>query len=319
MNIAAIIINNQIKKGRPYKSAGLTPIQVGSNERTVLETKIAHFRWVDREYQSETPVVVMNARETQEEVQKYLKANKFFGLQDRLFTFAEEKMRALDPHTAEFIPLCFPTGDFDAVIGLFRNTIINELERRRTDFLFISEVANIGATLDPEILENDKQNKLIAEMIKREGFLRAIKYKDGLKMLLEKEEIDEETLSNPNFLIKFVPLRSTSTYWAHLDKLREDLRFSQGEFPQNPWNDRNFVNQNLEALRKIEELTIQVKYADENYGKVIAGWTPLSRLTHLLETSYLEVRSDRYFTLTDIERSNKQFEIDLLLNFKTFS
>lgn len=314
MRVAAIILNNRINQGTPFKSLGLSPIKFGPQKKllTALELKISHFRYMDNKYGTRTPVVIMNASETQTEVQRYLEERKYFGIRDRLDTFAEEKTRGLDSHTGDFQEVTFPSGDLYALTGLFSLEIFPKLIEREIDFLFISEAVNLGATVDPAIIGMQKLNGsgLIAEVTSAEGFPRVAKLKGADSLLLEREEISDEVLANREFYTKFAPLRGTSTYWVSIDDLMTALGFQKDS--AQGWRKVNVHEAAIRLPNAFLENGLILKNAEAGPGpgEVVYAWCPLSRLTLLIKPLFLEVHLNRYSTPADFENPRRLAELE---------
>jgi len=201
-----------------------------------LQIRPPHQQFLNNTYNVDVPLVLMNSfnteTDTQQIIKKYEKANV------RILTFQQKqypRIRAKDglplPTTANPETLdtqeWFPPGHGDVYDAFVSSPLFNQLLSEGKTYLFFSNVDNLGATVDTDILHYLVENnvdfcmevtpKTTADV--KGGTL--IQYEKQVK-LLEIAQVPKDHIDDFQDISKFT-IFNTNNLWANLESVKKNL------------------------------------------------------------------------------------------------
>lgn len=220
--------------------------EFSSRRRTFLELKIGHLLWVSKTYGGNVPYGLMNSPMTDPVTREFLAQNRMFGLhEDRVFSYVQNVLRRKIPRRedaetflsslgADAAPLrrgldvlrgregefledaWAPAGHFDAVAALVMSRTIGKFLKAGVEYVQISNIDNLAATVDPAILgilAQGAEDMLVEVALKKPGD------RGGIPVLLPGKGtvLLEEFALPESFDGSAVRQFNTATYWIKLD------------------------------------------------------------------------------------------------------
>ncbi len=209
--------------------------------RTFLELKAAHVRWAAEKYGAAIAYALMNSPMTDPVVREYLQRNHCFGLpQDKVFVYVQSVLKRKIPRQ-EDLPAAVakqdgegeffqtadasqellqwsPAGHFDAVASLITSGTLGRLLSLGVEYLQISNIDNLAATLEPAILGLLAQSpeKILVEVaMKKPGDKGGVPVRWQEKGVVLLEEFALPEGFDGNSVRQF----NTATYWMKIDAL----------------------------------------------------------------------------------------------------
>lgn len=136
------------------KAKSLIPIKNNMSFLGIIANQVLYMR---KKYGVEIPLILMDSFNTQEDCQKELQ--KYSFTQKITSTFLQNKVPRLNK--ADFMPISLPDkkeewcppGHGDIYLSLKQTGILDELLKSGYEYAFISNGDNLGATIEPHILE----------------------------------------------------------------------------------------------------------------------------------------------------------------------
>lgn len=276
--VASLVLNGGMATRFGGGAKGAVAVVDGSAE-TFLSLKLGQCNRIARELGGRVPVVVMNSFATRHTSLRHLDEIDWGGLPtDDRFHFDQSIMPRLAAdgsalvHTHAELPdadLYAAPGHGDTV-GRFRQSgTLEKLRARGVDTVLVSNVDNLGATIDPLVVGAVLQAKrdVVVEVVRRrEGDAGGCVAKvDGRPMIIEAFRLPEglDLADYPHF--------NTNTLWFSLDALTRDYPLTW--FP----------------VRK------QLQTASGELLPVIQLERLIGQVTEFSSSSYLEVDRDERF------------------------
>ncbi len=161
--IAVLILNGGLATRFGGVVKGVVPVLEGRPDRSFLAVKLAGVRSVAARLGAPLPVVVMHSFATRAESEEHLRAIEWAGVApaDR-HTFVQSILPRLDlegalllerpgADQAPDLDLFAAPGHGDTLARLVESGVADALARRGVRHLLISNVDNLGATLDPVV------------------------------------------------------------------------------------------------------------------------------------------------------------------------
>lgn len=192
-----------------------------SEKMTFLDISLTQMLNQRRQYDADIPFVLMNSFRTSEETLTVLpdipfvycfKQNKF----PRLFEDSRGDFYCLEDTDQGWAP----SGHGDLYLSLFESGLLNQLLDQGIEYLFVSNIDNLGPQLDLRLLTYMDQQKLSFLMEVIPKTLSDVKggtpvmYRERLT-LLERAQVPPEYLSAFEDLSTF-PVFNTNNLWLHL-------------------------------------------------------------------------------------------------------
>ncbi len=209
--------------------------------RSFLELKAAHVRWAAERHGAAIAYALMNSPMTDTVVREYLQQNHCFGLpRDKVFAYVQSVLKRKIPRQEDlpagaakqdgegefFQPAdasqelvqWAPAGHFDAVASLITSGTLGRLLSMGIEYLQISNIDNLAATLEPAILGRlaEGPEKILVEVaMKKPGDKGGVpvRWQEKGVVLLEEFALPEGFDGNS------VGQFNTATYWVKMDAL----------------------------------------------------------------------------------------------------
>jgi len=202
---------------------------------TFLDLTVQQIEHLNTTYNSCVPLVLMNSFNTDEDTQKIVR--KYHGLNVRIFTFNQSKYPRINKETLMTVPKActhggeeggwYPPGHGDFYEAFNNSGLLEEFRKQGKEYVFISNIDNLGATVDLNIL-----NFLVGEESKKRAtkceFLMEVTDKtradvkggtlityDGHPRLLEIAQVPSEHLEDFKSVKKF-KIFNTNNLWVNL-------------------------------------------------------------------------------------------------------
>ncbi len=188
------------------------------NGQSFLDMAVNQVQFLNTKYGVDVPLILMNSFNTDEETKRVL--SRYEGRHVQIITFLQACYPRIDKSTLMPIPtsaynpndsnLWFPPGHGDVYVSLARCGLLKRLLKQGKEYIFISNIDNLGTTVDLNILYHSMDNDLdfFMEVTKR---IKQDKEGGMLVMQNGKPEVIE---------VHSLP-------WVQRDKLARDPRFDK--------------------------------------------------------------------------------------------
>lgn len=129
------------------------------NELTFLDLNVQQIETLNKKYDADVPLVLMNSFNTDEDTEKVLR--KYNQVQVKIYTFTQSRFprinresllpiaNNLGPESAEG---WYPPGHGDIYASFYNSGLLDEFIKQGKEYVFISNIDNLGATVDLNIL-----------------------------------------------------------------------------------------------------------------------------------------------------------------------
>ncbi|KYQ93226.1 UDP-glucose pyrophosphorylase [Tieghemostelium lacteum] len=244
-----------------------------------LDMTVAHIEQMNQDYDVDIPLVIMNSFKTDSETTKTIEKYKTHRV--TIKTFCQSKFPKMYKDTLNLVPKpntplnakeWYPPGSGDVFRSLQRSGLFDELLAAGKEYIFISNIENLGAIVDVQLLNHIHLQKIefgieVTNRISTDstgGILMS--YRDKLH-LLELSQVKADKL-----------------------KIFKDFKY---------WNTNNiWVNmKSTQALLKADKLSLDwiVAYPTENHTQLVQLETPAGMGIQCFENSCaIFVPRDRY-------------------------
>lgn len=128
------------------------------NDLTFLDLTVQQIEHLNKTYDTDVPLVLMNSFNTDEDTQKVLR--KYKGRRVKIFTFSQSRYPRI--HKESLLPIArdlnddndswYPPGHGDFYESFLKSGLLNNFLDQGREYLFISNIDNLGATVDLNIL-----------------------------------------------------------------------------------------------------------------------------------------------------------------------
>lgn len=153
--LAALVLNGGMATRFGQAVKGLAEVYPGES---FLSLKAKDVALANAQYATEMPLVLMNSFATAPATELHLTAQRHFGMNPRnLLGFAQSISLRMTPEGGLFLgadgkPSYHAPGHGDLFSAIRQSGVLAELLRRGCRTLFLSNIDNLGATIDPVIL-----------------------------------------------------------------------------------------------------------------------------------------------------------------------
>eukprot|EP00945_MAST-04E_sp_MAST-4E-sp1_P002436 g2436.t1 len=179
------------------------------NENTFLDLAVRQVESLNIRFGTDVPLILMNSFNTHDETEAYIR--KYSSHNIRIITFKQSCYPRIDQATLQPLPqqtfqndqkeLWNPGGHGDIYAALYQSGVLENLINQGKEYIFISNVDNLCATVDLNILYHIMKldNEFCMEVTRKTradvkgGTL--VEY-DGTFRLLEVAEIEKKNLSD---------------------------------------------------------------------------------------------------------------------------
>eukprot|EP00824_Muranothrix_gubernata_P000477 TRINITY_DN1053_c0_g1_i2.p1 TRINITY_DN1053_c0_g1~~TRINITY_DN1053_c0_g1_i2.p1 ORF type:complete len:434 (+),score=66.21 TRINITY_DN1053_c0_g1_i2:38-1303(+) len=203
------------------------------DELTFLDLTVKQIETLQDMYQCQVPLILMNSFNTHDDTLKAI--NKYKNSSVRVLTFNQSRHPRILKGSNVPMPTCYddpkdywtPPGHGDFYRSFERSGLLKEMLDEGREFCFVSNVDNLGATVDIDILYNMEQMKreFIMEVTPKTmadvkgGTL--IEYEGKVK-LLELAQVPPENIEDFKS-IKMFKIFNTNNIWVNLTAVHRVL------------------------------------------------------------------------------------------------
>ncbi|KAI4290922.1 UTP--glucose-1-phosphate uridylyltransferase [Pancytospora philotis] len=195
-------------------------VRGSANFIDIVHTQLSQ---LNKEHGCSIPLVLMNSFNTDDETAELI--GKYGNV--RTFLQAQYPRISAESYLLPSKPSYYPPGHGDLFRSLSKCGMLEELIREGKEYLFVSNVDNLGATVDPKILSHVAAQRLDFCMEVTEKTLADVKGGtlasiDGRTSLLEIAQVPEEHKGEFTGLRKF-KIFNTNSVWIRLAALKKAL------------------------------------------------------------------------------------------------
>ena len=295
------------------------------NGLTFLDIIILQLKGLTRTFGVVVPLVLMNSFSTQKDTEKVIE--KYKDDKDVVIkTFLQHKFPRIDGETLLPVPHqlngrkeeWYPPGHGDFLQSFVDSETFKELKKEGKEYLFLSNVDNLGATPDISIMHHFAEKKMDYALELTPKTLNDIKggtlirYGDRLKML-EVAQVPSDHLSEFQDISKF-KVFNTNSIWMNIESIREVVE------QQTLLNNMDIiVNRKMDGERKVIQLEIAVGCAVSAFKNTAAFIVPRNRFLPVKGCSDLFIIQSGLFGLTEdghmVDKARKVADIPPSIKF----
>ncbi|KAM0678025.1 UTP-glucose-1-phosphate uridylyltransferase [Binucleata daphniae] len=256
------------------------------NCENFLDMCVKHIDNLNKEYDIKVPLILMNSYNTEKVTNKLIKRYK--GIR----TFTQSVFPRL--YADSLLPVCpsykgqamYPPGHGDLFIALKQSGQLEKLISEGKEYLFVSNIDNLAATVDFAILNHVVENKLDFMMEvtpKTRADVKGgtiIEYENALR-LLEIAQVSSAHKSDFTSVRKF-KIFNTNSVWINLKAIKEILE--NGPIELDIIENKKTLKQTSECVIQLETaIGAAIKYFKNSKGMVV----PRTRFLPVKTTSDL--------------------------------
>jgi UTP--glucose-1-phosphate uridylyltransferase len=126
---------------------------------TFLDCKVMHIEELNNEFDVDIPLVLMNSFNTDEQTKQTVQ--KYKGRRISIHTFCQSKFPLMFRDTLAMVAgseeedeFFYPPGSGDVFKSIERSGLLAEFKKDGKEYMFLSNVENLGATVDVKILDH---------------------------------------------------------------------------------------------------------------------------------------------------------------------
>ncbi|XP_035234080.1 UTP--glucose-1-phosphate uridylyltransferase-like [Stegodyphus dumicola] len=266
------------------------------NELTFLDLTVQQIEHLNKTYDADVPLVLMNSFNTDEETHKVLP--KYRGLRIKIYTFNQSRYPRLNKES--LLPIgrtlknpdpeaWYPPGHGDFYESFFNSGLLEMFISAGREYCFVSNIDNLGATVDLNILNTllhpgeSSSHEFVMEVTdKTKGDVKGgtlIQYENKLR-LLEIPQVPKERVDEFKSVNKF-KIFNTNNLWMKLKtiaSLVEEHRLNM-EIIVNPKHLDNGMN--------VIQLETAAGAAMKDFDGAVGINVPRSRFLPVKKTSDL--------------------------------
>ncbi|EFA86771.1 UDP-glucose pyrophosphorylase [Heterostelium album PN500] len=262
---------------------------------TFLDMAVAHIEQINQDYNVDVPLVLMNSFKTDQQTNKIIE--KYKSHRVTVKTFVQSKFPKMYKDTLNVVPKAssssekdwYPPGSGDLFRSLQRSGLLDEFLAQGKEYIFISNVENLGSIIDVQVLNHMQMGKIefgleVTHRISTDvtgGILMS--YQDRLH-LLELSQVKHEKLKN----FKDFKFWNTNNIWVNLKSVSELIK-----------NDKlvldwivSYQNENHNTLVQLET---PAGMGIQNFANSIAILVPRDRYRPIKSTSQLLISQSNLF------------------------
>jgi UTP--glucose-1-phosphate uridylyltransferase len=203
------------------------------NDLTFLDLTMQQIQHLNRVYNVSVPLVLMNSFNTDEDTLKLLK--KYSNVRVEVHSFCQSRYPRINRET--YMPIAkdlqnddldawYPPGHGNFYESFYNSGLLDKFIKDGKEYLFLSNIDNLGATVDPTILNyiatDPKQPELVMEVTdKTKADVKGgtlIRYENRL-MLLEIAQVPKDYTDEFKSISKF-RIFNTNSVWAKLEAVK---------------------------------------------------------------------------------------------------
>ncbi len=153
--VAVVLLNGGMATRFGGKAKGVTE---ALGKRSFLDLRLSQIAAMAKTLGAPVPVVLMNSFATQDATVEHLKEHKFFGIDEKEIFYAPQGISLrLTEHGEIFkdknnSASAYAPGHGDLPFALEHSGVAEKLRRRGVRHVFVSNIDNLGATLEPALV-----------------------------------------------------------------------------------------------------------------------------------------------------------------------
>ncbi|KAI8972750.1 UTP--glucose-1-phosphate uridylyltransferase-domain-containing protein [Pilobolus umbonatus] len=312
-------------------------IEVRDN-MTFLDLSVRQIEYLNKNHKVDVPFILMNSFNTDEETKRIVQ--KYANHNVKIMTFNQSKHPRINKES--LLPVArspnssienwYPPGHGDLYESLFSTGLLDELLGQQKEYLFVSNIDNLGATVDINILNHMVKtgSEFIMEVTdKTKADIKGgtlIDY-DGQVRLLEIAQVPEEHIEDFKSVKKF-KIFNTNNLWINLKAIKRLM------MDQSLTLDIIINNKTTDSGEKVIQLETAAGAAIKHFRNAHGINVPRTRFLPVKSTSdlflvtsnlyslihgELVINPQRMFNTVPLVKLGKDFEKvqDFLRRFKT--
>ncbi|XP_078592410.1 UTP--glucose-1-phosphate uridylyltransferase-like isoform X2 [Branchiostoma floridae x Branchiostoma japonicum] len=263
---------------------------------TFLDLTVQQIEDLNRRYNSEVPLVLMNSFNTDEDTEKILR--KYKSCQVKIFTFNQSRYPRINKES--LLPIAtdvsdsnleawYPPGHGDTYKAFAESGLLEQFIKEGKEFVFVSNIDNLGATVDFSILNhmvnppNGPMSEYVMEVTDKTradvkgGTL--VGYEDKLR-LLEIAQVHKDHVDEFKSVTKF-KFFNTNNLWMKLSAMKRLV--DKNELDMEVIVNNKTLGDGLGVI----QLETAVGAAIKNFDNAIGVNVPRSRFLPVKKTSDL--------------------------------
>jgi len=286
-----------------------------------IDITVNQIRKFNLENKTNVPLIFMNSFNTNEETE--INLNKLeFENENLPHSFNENKSPKISiRQNNTFEPSSFPSnpdlewappGHADVYPALYQSGLLDELLQKGFEYLFISNIDNLGATLNKDIINSvfDLDSSFVMEVASRtendkKGGHLAIK--NGKLILRESSQVSQEDEADFQDFHKY-KFFNTNSIWIKISKLKELLEKNNGILDLPIIINRKNIDPTDSSSEKIIQLESAMGSAISLFEDAKTILVPSERFLPVKNTSNL------LFLMSDLVEIDKNFILHPLKN-----
>ncbi|PVZ99263.1 hypothetical protein BB558_004725 [Smittium angustum] len=267
--------------------------------QTFLDLTVQQIEYLNTKYNVDVPLVLMNSFNTDEDTSKIIQ--KYSGHQISIYTFNQSRWPRINADTS--LPIAtspetkpgiwYPPGHGDLYSSFNNSGLLDKFIADGREFVFVSNIDNLGATVDNTILKHmlDSDSEFMMEVTdKTKADIKGgtiIDY-DGSIRLLEIAQVPKAFVDDFKRVKKF-KIFNTNNLWIKLSAIKELVSNSSLEL------DLIINKKTTESGESVIQLETAVGAAIKYFKKAHGVNVPRSRFLPVKSTSDLFlITSDLY-------------------------
>jgi UTP--glucose-1-phosphate uridylyltransferase len=269
---------------------------------TFLDLTVRQIEWLNSSNDVDVPFILMNSFNTDEDTMRIIQ--KYSGHNIDIRTFNQSRHPRIVKESNLPMPRNFedeggkwyPPGHGDMYEALFNSGILDELIAAGKEYLFMSNVDNLGATVDLNILNYMAENgvEFIMEVTdKTRADIKGgtlIDY-DGQIRLLEIAQVPAEHVDDFKSIKKF-KIFNTNNLWMNLKSIKRFIESGESDL-------EIIINQKTaDTGEKVIQLETAVGAGIKHFKKAIGINVPRSRFLPVKGTSDLFLITSDLYTVS---------------------
>jgi UTP--glucose-1-phosphate uridylyltransferase len=273
------------------------------NDLTFLDLTVQQIEYLNKTYDADVPLVLMNSFNTDEETMKIIR--KYSGFKVTIRTFNQSRYPRINKEslmpiarscrTEDNIEAWYPPGHGDFYQSFSNSGLLDELIAEGKTYCFMSNIDNLGATVDLRILEHliKEKHEFVMEVTDKTradvkgGTL--IQY-EGKTRLLEAAQVPSDHVEDFKSVKKF-NVFNTNNLWISLEATRRvlDDNILDMEIIVNP--------KTLAGGLNVYQFETAVGAAMKCFDRVIGLNVPRARFLPVKKTSDLLLVMSNIYTM----------------------
>lgn len=283
-----------------------------------LDLTVQQIEALNKTYDVNVPLVLMNSFNTEEDTKKILR--KYNNCQVDIKMFNQHRFPRINKET--LLPVAtedpyspkdawYPPGHGDFYMALHDSGLMEEFKKAGKEIIFLSNIDNLGATVDINILSSLISNPQTEYCMEVTDKTRAdvkggtlIEY-EGRARLLEIAQVPKENVDEFKSVSKF-KIFNTNNLWCRVDAVDRLCRSGQIEDMEIIVNEKTLSNGT-----NVIQLETASGAAIKNFNNAIGINVPRSRFLPVKKTSDLMLVMSSLYELKAgslVMSSNRQFK-----------